>query len=93
MQDSDTNMELHPFNSISVISRQWEDDYEGLYAVNRHLGSTRNFPPEGVFEDFLLTYCILVDSSTVICWMSSFVIFGVLGLFCCFYSIFDEKSC
>ena len=39
----------------------------------------------------LLTHCILVDSSTVICWMSPLVILGVLGLFCHFYSIFDEK--
>ena len=43
--------------------------------------------------DCLLTYCILVDSSTVICWTSPFVILWVSGLFCCFYSIFDGKSC
>ena len=35
----------------------------------------------------------LVDSSTVICWTSPFVILGVSGLFCHFYSIFDRKSC
>ena len=40
-----------------------------------------------------LTHGILVDSSTVICWTDRFVILGVLGLFCCFYSIFDGKSC
>ena len=40
-----------------------------------------------------LTNCILGDSSTVICWTSLFVIFGVTALFCCFYSIFDGKSC
>ena len=40
-----------------------------------------------------LTHCILVDSSTVICWTSPFVILGVSGLFFCFYSIFDGKSC
>ena len=34
-----------------------------------------------------LTHCILVDSSTVTCWMSPFVILGVSGLFCCIYSI------
>ena len=33
--------------------------------------------------------CILVDSSTTICWMSPFVILGVFGLFCHFYSVFD----
>ena len=42
---------------------------------------------------FSLTHCILVDSSTVICWTSPFVILGVLHLFCCFYSTFDGKSC
>ena len=40
-----------------------------------------------------LTHCILIESSTGICWTSSFVIFGVLGLFYRFYSIFDGKSC
>ena len=38
-----------------------------------------------------LTHCILVDSSTAICWMCPFLILGVLGLFCHFYSIFDGK--
>ena len=38
------------------------------------------------------THCILVDSSTGVCWMSSFVILGVSGLICPFYSIFDPKS-
>ena len=42
-----------------------------------------------------LTHCILVNSFTVICWTSPFVILGVLGLFCCLdsYSFFDGKSC
>ena len=35
----------------------------------------------------------LVDSSTVMCWISPFVILGVSGLFCHFYSYFDGKSC
>ena len=34
----------------------------------------------GVF----LTPCILVDSSTVLCWTSPFVILAVSGLFCYF---------
>ena len=42
---------------------------------------------------FALTHCILVDTSSVICWMSPFVILGVSGLLCHFYSIFDGKSC
>ena len=40
----------------------------------------------------LLTHCILVDSSTLICWTSPFVILGVSDLLCRFYSIFDGKS-
>ena len=40
-----------------------------------------------------LTHYILVDSSTVICWTGPFVILGSSDLFCCFYSIFDGKSC
>ena len=35
-----------------------------------------------------LTQCILVDSSTVILWMSPFVILRVLDLFCQFYFFF-----
>ena len=37
-----------------------------------------------------LTHSMPVDSSTVICCTSPFVILGVLGLFCHFYSIFDD---
>ena len=40
-----------------------------------------------------LTRCILVDSATVICWASPFVILGVSGLLCRFYSNFNERSC
>ena len=40
-----------------------------------------------------LTQCILVDSSTVICWMNPIVILGVSGQFCLFYSSFGGKSC
>ena len=40
-----------------------------------------------------ITDCILVDSSTVICWTSPFVIIGVPALFCRFDSNFDGKSC
>ena len=45
------------------------------------------------FHELLKNHCILVDSSTVIYWTSPFVILGVLGLFCGFYSIFDGKFC
>ena len=41
---------------------------------------------------FVLTHCILVGSSTVIFWTSTFVILGLSGLFCRFYSIFDGKK-
>ena len=36
---------------------------------------------------------MLVYSFTVICQTSQYVILGVSGLFCCFYSIFDGKPC
>ena len=44
-------------------------------------------------QDKLFTHCILVDSSTVVSWMSQFDILGMSGLFCHFYSFFDGKSC
>ena len=43
-------------------------------------------------KSFPLTHYVLVDSSTVICWISSLLILGLSGLFCHFYSIFDGKS-
>ena len=45
------------------------------------------------FTFFPLSHCILVDSSTVTCWTSLFVISGVSGLFCSFYSMLDGKPC
>ena len=53
---------------------------------------TAEFPPSKVYQ-FTLTHCILVDPFPVICWTSPFVILGMLGLFCHFYSIFDGRSC
>ena len=38
-----------------------------------------------------LTHCVLVDSSTVICWTRPFVILGVSGLFFRFYSFLMEN--
>ena len=56
-------------------------------------------PDENSFcSYFPITYCLLVNSSTVslystvICWTSPFVGLGVSGLFCHFNSIFDRKS-
>ena len=43
------------------------------------------------FHLHLLTHCILVDSSTVICWTSPFVILGVSGLFVTFILLFMEN--
>ena len=40
---------------------------------------------------FRLTHCILVDSSTVICWMSPFDILEVLDLFVAFILILMEN--
>ena len=41
--------------------------------------------------ELFLAHCILVDTSTVICWVSPFVILGVSGQFCHFYFIFAGK--
>ena len=38
-----------------------------------------------------LILCILLVCSTIICWTSPFVILGVSGLFCRFYSISTEN--
>ena len=38
---------LHPFNSISVISRRWKGEHERLCAIKRRLGSGRISPPAG----------------------------------------------
>ena len=38
---------LRPFNSISVISRQWKDEHERLCAMKRCLGSGRISPSAG----------------------------------------------
>ena len=43
------------------------------------------------FQKNVLAHCILVDSSTVICWMSPFVILGPSVLFCRLYSLVDKK--
>ena len=44
---------LHPFNSISVISRRWKGEHERLCAMKRRLGSGRISPPAG-FEPLTL---------------------------------------
>ena len=38
-----------------------------------------------------LTYCVLEDSSTAICWTSPFVILGVSSVLCHFNAIFGWK--
>ena len=38
----------------------------------------------------ILTHCILVDPSTVICWTNPFVILGVSCLFCRFYPVIKQ---
>ena len=38
---------LHPFNSISVISKRWKGEHERLCEMKRHLGSGRISPPAG----------------------------------------------
>ena len=41
---------------------------------------------------FLLIHCLLVDSLAVTCWTSPFVILGLSGLFCHFYSIIEANT-
>ena len=82
-----------------VIVRAYSDFSGQLFNFNFEDGPGRyEATPEGRKDrDYSymgkLTHCILLDSSTVICWMSSFVILGVPDLFYCFYSTFDGKSC
>ena len=38
-----------------------------------------------IYSLYKVNHCIMVDSSTVICWTSLFVTLVVLGQFCCFY--------
>ena len=38
---------LHPFNSISVISRWWKGEHERFCAIKRRLGLGRILPPAG----------------------------------------------
>ena len=64
--------------------------FHGAHKIESHYKIIYNYlSPQSPY----LSYCILVDSSTVICWMSPFVILGVSDLFCHFYSIFDGKFC
>ena len=42
-----------PFNSISVISRQWKSEYEGFCAMKCHLASERISPPAGLKNETL----------------------------------------
>ena len=39
-----------------------------------------------------LTHCIVMDSSTAVCWMGPFVILGVSNSVCHFYSIFNGNN-
>ena len=49
--------------------------------------------PKSTMTGFrLLNHCMLVDFSTVISWMSPFLILGVSGLFQNLFFVFGEKS-
>ena len=59
-----------------------------MFAFNaKRVGKLRIVPS----NKWVYRHCILVVSSTVICWTSPLVILGVSGLVCCLYSIFDGK--
>ena len=60
-----------------------------LFSISTHFNTSHVLCIKGIKFNPLYT----VGSSTVICWVSPFVILGVSGLFCRFYSIFDGKSC
>ena len=65
----------------------------GIVAWVRVITGALWVQPPPVKKHNNLTHYILVDFSTVICWTSPFVILGMSGLFCNFYSIFDGISC
>ena len=68
-------------NVLSANSTMGDIFYDFLFTfMNNKTFSERSL---------ILTHSILLDSSTVICWMSLVVILGVSGLFRRFYSIFD----
>ena len=64
-----------------------------LFTVGKISASSGARTPDCQCSIQVLNPLYRVDASTVICWMSPFVILGVLDLFCRFYSIFDGKSC
>ena len=75
-----------PYFSYTCLSYFQRDNFCDFLFVSLR---DRTLPKRSL----LLTHCILVGSSTVICWSSPFVILRVLVLFCHFYLIFDGKSC
>ena len=70
---------FHPSDIIMRIQNKIVDPDE----VAHHLG----------LLCLQINHCILVDSSTVICWTSPFVLSGVSGVFCRLYTFSDGKSC
>ena len=84
---SDTAItDCHSDTTIFQLRAHW-------VRISWSIGSEKSFryvPPVGR-KLFPLTQCILVDYSTIVCWTSPFVILGVLGLFCHFYTIFYGK--
>ena len=78
-------------HGMSLDPRHWDTiiSYSQYLMVHVHAfkeNSSANiiFAPS-LDEVQLLTNCILVDSSNVICWTRLFVILGVSDLFCRFY--------
>ena len=62
-------------------SLSWRNHIEVYQLTLKHL------PPVGA-NVFPLIHCLLVDSSTVICWTSPFVVLELSSLFCRFYFSF-----
>ena len=56
-------------------------------------GGTLLFASIAIFSFGILTHCILVDSSTVSCLTTPFVILGLSGLFCRFLFLMENSVC
>ena len=66
-----------------LLEREANKTLQKLYPIVKNFGNTQKYTHLPY-----ITHCILVHSSIVICWMSPFVILGVLGLTVCFVALF-----
>ena len=77
------------FQNRKFLKLRKEESSDRRIETDKACISLRHGGTEHLNENtFVLTHCILVDSSTPLCLTSLFIILGVSGLFCCLYSIF-----